>query len=99
MKTPDAKHWKQRKSGIMKKAHGMHWKFGAKVALYMERNGELFAYESHVDFAWEEAAVLATQILTPDDYVTLAQARDSRRSKQFTSTTSEQERQRMPAST
>ncbi|KAF5128394.1 uncharacterized protein G6M90_00g069230 [Metarhizium brunneum] len=84
MKTPVDKQWKQRTSGIMKKAHGMHWTFGVKVALYLERDGELFVYRSHEDFAWEAATFLAKQILTPNDFITLAQDMSSRRAQQST---------------
>lgn len=52
----------------MKKVHAMHELLGVKVALYLERNGEIFAYQSHDNFAWDYAAFLAAQILTPEDF-------------------------------
>ncbi|OAQ57754.1 hypothetical protein VFPPC_12378 [Pochonia chlamydosporia 170] len=87
MKTPPEKRWKQRKSGIMKKVQNMHWDFGAKAALYLERNGELFVYRSHEDFAWKDATFFATQILTPEDFITVAQERNSRQSQRSTPST------------
>lgn len=80
MKTPPEKHWKHRKSGIMK-AHGKYGSFHAKVALHLERNRELFVYRSHQDFASEDATALARQILTPEDFITLAEERNSRQSQ------------------
>lgn len=40
---------------------------------------EIFTYQSHEDFAWEQAQNLATQNLAPEDFITVAQERNSRR--------------------
>lgn len=98
MKTPPEKHWKQRKAGAMKKAHDMHWTFGARVALYLERDGELFVYRSHEDFGWEAANFLATQIVTPSNFITLAQD-NSRQSQQSTPVPTGPDVPETPAST
>lgn len=73
MRTPIEKKWKQRKSSVTKKAHEMHWDFGVKVALYIERYGEMVVYQSHEDFTWVSAASRASQVLTPKNFITLAQ--------------------------
>lgn len=98
MKTPPEKHWKQRKAGAMKKAHDMHWTFGARVALYLERDGELFVYRSHEDFGWEAANFLATQIVTPSNFITLAQD-NSRQYQQSTPVPTGPDLLETPAST
>ena len=73
MKTPPEKKWKQRKRGIWQIVHKMQMDFGIRLSLYMERNGELFLYQSHDDAAWEKA-VPVREALKPKNFITLAEA-------------------------
>jgi hypothetical protein len=67
------KSWLGRKRGVMKKANDICELFGVKVALLIEREGVLYAYQSHDNFPVElPGLLLASNKMTPKNFITLA---------------------------
>lgn len=70
------KSWLQRRGGIMKKGDEIREKFNARVAVFIEKDGVLYAYQSHADFpAQLSGSVRPTNLMTPDHFMTVAQQR------------------------
>ena len=46
--------------------------FNIRLSIYMERNGELFCYQSHDDAAWEKE-VPVKELVKPKNFITLAE--------------------------
>ncbi|KAG6358158.1 hypothetical protein INS49_014042 [Diaporthe citri] len=67
------KSWNQRKRGIMKKADEIRDKFEAKVALFIEKDGVLHAYQSHNNFPETVPGHLRpANRMSPNDFITVA---------------------------
>lgn len=60
----------------MKKMHELYELFGAKVYVYVEKDGVPYSYQSHGDFpSCPAGPVLAANRMTPDDFITVAERR------------------------
>lgn len=68
------KSWNTRYRGITKKADKMRDIFYARVAVFVEMNGVLYAYQSHDDFPNTLPGRLQEcNKVTPEDFISLRQ--------------------------
>ncbi|KAI1122197.1 hypothetical protein F5Y10DRAFT_287467 [Nemania abortiva] len=68
------KSWNGRRKGAIKKVHELFQIFGAKVSIIIEKDGELFSYQSHLDLSTiSHGSVKAANKMTPNDFTTVAE--------------------------
>lgn len=68
------KSWLQRRGGIMKKGDEIRELFSARIAILIEREGVLYAYQSHDGFPERLPGVLLeSNKMTPEDFITVAE--------------------------
>jgi hypothetical protein len=73
-KTQTKKSWNQRKRGIMKKGDEIRQKFSARVAILIEHQGVLYAYQSHDGFPEVlPGKLLECNKMTAEDFITVAE--------------------------